>query len=152
MKTQIFSVLLLFHLLACDNNKRINTSNGKQSAEKSIAELYPPIHLKDWEKTPVINGRLPTEEETKNGSSLLYYPNPGPDVKPYNMTLPKLAYYTDAKTKKQTLVVVIQIVQTAQDTMVAYRPLSGLNGASIFRDFRFLTEEEVKNVQLKTKQ
>lgn len=152
MKTLIFTVLLLFLFIACDNNKKVSTSNEKKAEQKSIEELYPPIQLKDWEKTPVINGRLPTEEETKNGNSLLYYPNPGPDVKPYNMTLPKLAYYTDPKTKKQTLVVVIQIVQTAQDTMVAYRPLSGLNGASIFRDFRFLTEEEVKNVQLKTKQ
>ena len=79
-------------------------------------------------------------------------------AKPYNMALPKLAYINRLKTDKEQpmagkpretieeLVVVIQIVQTAKDTMVGYRPLTGSNGASIFRDFRFLADDEVKKM------
>lgn len=110
----------------------------------SVAELYPPIDLRDWEKTPVINGRLPTKEETENGKSLLYFPNPGPDVKVYDMHLPKLAIYTDAKAGTREVVVVIQMVQTKTDTLVGYRPLTGLNGSSTIKDFHFLTEEEIQ--------
>lgn len=60
------------------------------------------------------------------------------------MTLPKLAYYKNASTGKDNLVVVIQIVQTAKDTVVGYRYLTGGVGGSVFHDFRFLTDEEVK--------
>ncbi len=140
MRTHLFSITIFLIATICSCN---NSENGRTD-EATIAKLFPPINIQEWDKTPVVNGRLPTEAETKNGTSLLYYPNPTPDVKVYNLPLPKLAYYIDSNTKKEELVVVIQIVQTAQDTMVGYRPLSGGNGASVFRDFRFLSEDEVK--------
>lgn len=142
MRINLFSIIIFLFttIYSCNNSENV------QSDETRITKLFPPINLKEWDKTPVVNGRLPTEAETKNGTSLLYYPNPTPDVKVYNLQLPKLAYYMDSNTKKQELVVVIQIVQTAQDTMVGYRLLSGGNGASVFRDFRFLSEDEVENL------
>lgn len=146
MKTLILKIAFLSILTGCIDKKPNEPASKEKAAGKSIVELFPPIDIKSWEKTPALNGRLPTEEETKNGTSLLYYPNPGPDVKPYDMTLPGLAYYTDPISKKQELVVVIQIVKTARDTMVGYRPLTGSNGASVFKDFRFLTEAEIKAV------
>jgi hypothetical protein len=122
---------------------------------------FPPINLSAWNKTPAVNGRLPTYKETLNGRAILHYTRKnGLPVKPYTLTLPKLAYYLngptptqfyfDSATKKMILkpevVVVIQIAQTAKDTIVGFRYLSGGVGGSVFRDFRFLTNEEVKKV------
>ncbi len=122
------------------------TANGQNKEKK----LFPPIDIKTWNATPCVNGRLATKQETENGTALLYY-DKKENAKPYNMTLPKLAYLTNSSSgnglaASQELVVVIQIVQTAKDTMVGYRPLTGSNGASTFRDFRFLTDDEVKKV------
>ena len=151
--TILFShVLTLVILTACGDDKSkepVNKPADSVSAPKpkgSATDLFPAIDIKSWEKTPVVNGRLPTREETSNGTSLLYYDHPTPDIKPYKMTLPKLAYYNKQDAQKGELVVVIQVVQTAEDTMVGYRPLAGGNGASYFSEFRFLTDEEVKKV------
>ena|SRR5579863_4269825 len=141
MKGIILNIIVLLILTSCYGNL-----SGQTRKENSSKDLFPPIDLKSWDKTPVVNGRLPTYEETTNGKSLLFYDNPTPDVKPYNITLPKLAYLNHSDSRKEELVVVIEIVQTAKDTMVGYRPLTGGNGASIFRDFRFLTDKEVKAV------
>ncbi|MDP2414798.1 hypothetical protein [Daejeonella sp.] len=143
MKTQITGIIILLILASC--------AEMKQRDQKSVAELFPPIKIKEWERTPVVNGRLPTKEEIDNGTALLYYPNPGRDVKAYDMKLPKLAYYSYPKRGKKDLVVVIQIVQSKQDTMVGYRQLTRLNGASVFSHFQFLTDEEVKEVMEKSK-
>jgi hypothetical protein len=143
MKTQITGIIILLILASC--------AEKKQRDQKSVAELFPPIPITEWEKTPAVNGRLPTMEEIDKGAALLYYPNPGKDVKAFNMNLPKLAYYSYPKSGKKELVVVIQIVQSKQDTMVAYRPLTGLNGASLFTHFQFLTDEEVKEQMKKSK-
>jgi hypothetical protein len=121
------------------------------------SKFFPPIDIKVWDKTPVVNGRLPTYKETLNGKSIHTYGGKNnPRVKVYPLTLPKLAYFVngpaklvvDDKGKKITsqpeVVVVVQIVQTASDTMIGFRYLSGGVGGSLFRDFRFLTDEEVK--------
>ncbi|MGZ3865173.1 MAG: hypothetical protein ACXVC6_04095 [Bacteroidia bacterium] len=133
-----------------DTNINVDTK-GYQGNGEIVAEFdcpdsrfFPPIDLKNWEKTPVVNGRLPTYEETITGVSIhTYGGRSNPDVKPYNMTLPKLAYIQNPYTKLEEVVVVIQVVQTRKDTLVGYRYLSGGVGGSYFRDFRFLTEEEV---------
>jgi hypothetical protein len=137
MKAKFIKIFVLTILTACF------TTNA-QTGDKANDKLFPPIDIKAWEKTPCVS-RLATEKETTNGTALLYYDKKkNPDAKPYNMTLPKLATHFNFWTKKDELVVVIQIVQTAKDTMVGYRPLTGSNGASVFRDFRFLNDEEVK--------
>ncbi len=109
-------------------------------------KFFPPIELKSWDKTPAVYGRLPTYEETKNGTSIHHYrakKNPG--VKPYDMTLPKLAWRYNSLNKLDEIVVVIQIVQTAEDTIVGFRYLTGGCGGSEFSDYRFLTDVEVRN-------
>lgn len=108
-------------------------------------KLFPPIDKKVWNKIPVVNGRLPTNEETQNGTAIHNYGGiSNPNVKPYNMTLPKLAYLRNYKTKMNDIVVVIQIVQTIKDTIVGFRYLTGGCGGTLFRDFHFLTDNEVK--------
>ena len=143
MKTGIFGIIVLLILSSC--------TEKKQKDKKSLAELFPPIPLKEWKKTPAMNGRLPSRKDIDKGNALLYYPNPGMDVKAFDMKLPKLAYYSYPKSGKKELVVVIQIVQSKQDTMVGYRPIKGLNGASVFSHFQFLTDEEVKELMDQSK-
>jgi hypothetical protein len=120
------------------------------TAQTKGKNLFPPIDIKTWDKTPCVSGRLATKQETENGTALLFY-DKKEDAKPVNIILPKLAYFTNAKgghglTASQELVVIIQIVQTENDTMVGYRPLRGGNGASNFRDFRFLSDDEIKKL------
>lgn len=108
---------------------------------------FPPVDIKFWNTVRIVNGRLPTFEETQNGTSLIYYDTTNtPDAKPYKMFLPKLASFYCNFTKKVETVIVIQIVQTATDTVVGYRFLTGGNGTGNFREFHFLTDDEVKKV------
>lgn len=122
------------------------------------SRFFPPIDIKKWDKIAVVNGRLPTYKETLNGTSIhTYVGEKNMKVKPYNILLPKLAYFVNGPTKmvadlvsnkmvpKPELVVVIQVVQTPGDTLVGFRYLTGGVGGSYFRDFRFLTDEEIKN-------
>ena len=104
---------------------------------------FAPIDLRYWNKTPAVNGRLPTYKETRNGLAIHHYKG-YPDARPFYMKLPKLAYTYSPSQRKKELVVVIQIVQTSMDTVVGYRYLSGGCGGSVFRDFHFLTEDEIK--------
>ena len=62
------------------------------------------------------------------------------------MTLPKLASFFCPYTKKNETVIVIQIVQTATDTVVGYRYITGGNGTYDFRAFHFLNDEGVKKI------
>lgn len=108
---------------------------------------FPPIDIKSWNKIPVVNGRFPTYEETTNGTSIHHYGEiENSNLKVYPMTLPRLAYRKDLSSKMDSIVVVIQIVHTANDTIVSYRYLSGGCGGSKFHNFHFLTDEEVKEV------
>jgi hypothetical protein len=109
------------------------------------SKFFPPIDILLWDKVPVVNGRFPTYKETMNGTSIHHYgEKENPHVKPYAMALPKLAYCYNPSTGRDGIVVVIQIVQTAKDTIVGYRYLTGGVGGSVFRDFHFLTDDEVK--------
>jgi hypothetical protein len=119
------------------------TSNSGWICPDNV-KMFPPVDIKSWNKVPVVNGRIPTREETQNGTSLIYINKfETPDAKPYDMTLPKLASFFSSYTKKEETVIVIQIVQTAKDTVVGYRFLTGGNGTNDFRDFHFLTDNEI---------
>lgn len=108
---------------------------------------FPPINIKNWDKISVVNGRLPTYEETHNGMSIHHYGGEANKVvKVYNMTLPRLASIYSNRTKQYETVVVIQMVQTAKDTVVGYRYLTGGCGGSLFKNFHFLTVSEIQKV------
>ncbi|MES2566207.1 MAG: hypothetical protein V4565_05040 [Bacteroidota bacterium] len=106
---------------------------------------FAPIDLMHWATTPVVNNRLATYEETKSGLAIHHYQG-YPGVRPFYLKLPKLAYTYSPSKRKTELVVVIQIVQTAEDTIVGYRYLSGGCGGSLYRDFHFLTDDEIQKV------
>ena len=109
---------------------------------------FPRVDLKDWYKVPVVNGRLPTLEETQNGTSLLFINiEMKPDIKdvqPFKMTLPKLAYFNNPTTHKKELVIVIQLVQFSDYVWAGLRYVSGGNASAIMSDLHFLTDDEIK--------
>jgi hypothetical protein len=108
---------------------------------------FPPVNMKQWYKVPVVNGRLPSYEETKNGAALHHYgEKENPNVKPYNMLLPKLATYYNPLMNTNQIVIVIQIAQTAKDTVVSFRYPGGGCGGNTFSHFHFLNNDEVKKV------
>ena len=108
---------------------------------------FPPVDIKSWYKVRVVNGRLPTYEESQNGTSLIYYDvHETPDAKPYNMVMPRLASVYSDFTQQQEIIIVIQVVQTSKDTLAGYRFLTGGNGTSDFRDIHFFTNDEVNKL------
>lgn len=106
---------------------------------------FPPVNIEQWNKVPVINGRLPTKDETENGTSLIYYDDVVyPDAKAYDITLPKLAWLHNYDTNKKDTVIIIQVVQTNFDTIAGYRFLTGGNGTHDFRDLHIFSDEEIE--------
>jgi hypothetical protein len=133
------------------NNTKGYYNNGEIIKEFDCPDdkNFPPVDIKSWKKIPVVNDRLPTYEETTNGTAIFHYGEKKNSViKPFYMSLPKLAYITNPLTKLSEIVIIIQIVQTANDTIVGYRHLAGGCGGSLFHNFKFLTENELKKEML----
>jgi len=104
---------------------------------------FPPVNIANLAGVPVVNGRMPTQEETRNGTSLMYFdPAEYPTAKPMNIQLPKLARYQSPHTKQLELVIVIQAVIVDTDTVVGFRYVDGGNGTSWFSEVEFLTDRE----------
>ena len=109
---------------------------------------FPPVNVKELGQIPIVNGRLPTQEETRNGTSLIYIDlEKYPDAKPLDMTFPRLARCYSPHTKKDEMVIVIQGVVIGEDTIAGYRYLNGGNGSAWFHEVNFLTEEEVAQLE-----
>lgn len=105
---------------------------------------FPAVNIQDLDKVPVVNGRLPTKEETQNGTSLMYFdPVKHPNAQPLDINLPKLARYYSEYTKKNELVIVIQAVVEKNDTVVGFRYLNGGNGSDWFSEVKFVSDEEI---------
>lgn len=133
------------------NNTKGYYNNGEIIKEFNCPDdkNFPPVEIKLWKETPVVNHRLPTYEETTNGTAIFHYgEKENSVVKPFYLTLPKLAYFPNPLTKLNEIVIVIQIVQTANDTIVGYRYLTGGCGGSLYHNFNFLTDDELKKKML----
>ena len=138
---------MLFLLTSCsDTSKTESVMTKEKSKDTTSKDLWTAIELKSWYKTPAISGRLATETDVKNGLAVYYIDSKGIDHTPYKIELPKLAYLTDFDTKKEELVVVIQIEETPKDTVVGYRNLDGGNGACLLHEIKFLDNETIKKV------
>ena len=109
---------------------------------------FPPVDIQNWKNVPVVNGRLPTEEETQNGTSLIFidtekYPNSNAIE---GITLPKLARVYNSYAKREDIIIVIQAVRVQQDSIVGYRFLNGGNGSARLNEINFLTEKEIESI------
>lgn len=165
MKTKMFKitmVLFLFTIIACSQtNKGAQTISHQEIvtvAEKSAVPHryggwycpdnlngFPATDIGQWEKVPVVNGRMATKEETRNGSSLIFvdiekYPN----AKPLDIQMPKLANFFNRSSNRTELIIVIQALNIDNDSIVGFRYLNGGNGSARLKEIRFLTDNEIE--------
>lgn len=108
---------------------------------------FPPVNIQDLEKIKVVEGRLPTKEETENGTSLLYFdPFEHSTARPLDISLPQLARCYSEYTKKNELVVIIQAVEVENDTIVGFRYLNGGNGSAYFNEVVLMKQGEIEKL------
>lgn len=130
-----------------DNNKKVTTHKYGGWYCPDNLNGFPAVDLKDWKDVPVVIGRLPTEAEARNGSSLIYVDtNEHPTAKAMDMELPKLATFYNQYSKKNEVIIVIQAIEIEGDSIVGFRYLNGGNGSAHFREVTFITENEVANI------
>ncbi|MFT5337083.1 MAG: hypothetical protein ACI9YL_001085 [Luteibaculaceae bacterium] len=168
MKTKnvlTLAVIGTIALMSCSQNSPvIENSNAKKPAEKGAVVKkenhryggwycpdnlggFPAVDINDWDKVPVVNGRMPTQEETQNGTSLINvdmekYPN----AKPLDMTMPKLARYFNRSSQKEEIIIIIQAVNVSNDSVVGFRFLNGGNGSAWFKDVKLMSENEIASL------
>ncbi|MCH2215096.1 MAG: hypothetical protein MK086_08005 [Flavobacteriales bacterium] len=102
---------------------------------------FPPVDISNLKSVQVVQDRLPTLEEARNGTSLMYidtveYPN----ARPLDIPLPQLAKYYSVHSNKKEIVIVIQAVVIGTDTVVGFRFPSGGNGSSWYSEVEFFDE------------
>lgn len=168
MKTrllQMMTLMALFTILSCAQNgemsNKVKAQATQQKEEKTMKEPhnyggwycpdnligFPAIGTADWRNVPVINGRMPTQKETKTSSSLIYVdPEKHPDAKPLDMTMPKLAKYYIDHTKEEELVIAIQAFRVDNDSIIGFRFLNGGNGSARLHELEFLSDEDIKKL------
>ncbi len=108
--------------------------------------LWTAIDIKSWDKTQVITDRVATEDDVKKGLAVYYIDDNSVDHSPYKTTLPKLAYLINADTKKEELVIVIQIEIVQKDTVAGFKNIDGRKGACMLYELKFLNDEKIKSV------
>lgn len=108
---------------------------------------FPPIDVQHLDQVPVVADRLPTKEETSNGTSLMYFdPTEYPDAKPLEMALPQVARIHSKHNGINELIIVIQAAVIGVDTVVGYRFPSGGNGTAWYKEVSFLSDQEADDL------
>lgn len=108
---------------------------------------FPALNLKKWKNAPVINGRLPTEEEAKSEKSLIFVDtNIYPYAKAMDIELPKLAKFYNDYSKKTEVVIIIQAIEIEGDSIVGFRFLNGGNGSAHYKEVTFISENEIATI------
>lgn len=173
MTSKKIAVFLLFLSCivfpSCNQNTASNSKTEKTVKAESTVEIekeqraqhpyggwycpdnvlgFPAVNIQELDKVPVVSGRLPTQEETRNGTSLMYFdPTKVQNAKPLNIALPKLARYYSEYTEKNELVIIIQAVVVGNDTIAGFRYLNGGNGTDWFREVNFVSDEEINKLE-----
>lgn len=108
---------------------------------------FPAVDLEDWNKVPAIEGRLPTEEEAKAGKSLILVDTEKyPDAKALNTSLPQLAKYHNPYTNREDLIIIIQAISVAGDSIVGFRNINGGNGSARINEVKFINLEQAQQI------
>ena len=160
---KILAVLCLTSFTFCSQNKNpidhkdIETSTQKDKKITKEPHKYggwycpdnlngfPAVDISDWKNVPVVNGRMATKEETRNGASLIFpdtlkYPN----TKVLDITMPKLASYYNKSSKRDELIIVIQAINVDNDSIVGFRFLNGGNGSARLNEVKLLSDNEIE--------
>lgn len=164
-KTVEFLALIgLTFLAACSANGDLaETGSSNQNSEEVTDKPHqflgwycpdnlrglPAVDMADWKNVPVVNGRMPTQEEAQNGSSLIYVDAVEyPDAKPLNMKMPKLATFYNESARREDLIIVIQAIKVGSDSIVGFRYLNGGNGTARVNQVKFLSDTEIDEMPL----
>ncbi|MGB0423577.1 MAG: hypothetical protein ACPGED_04620, partial [Flavobacteriales bacterium] len=108
---------------------------------------FPAVDLADLSSVPVVQNRLPTREETRNGKSLMYFDLlETPTARAIDIDLPQVARYYSEYTKKNEVVIAIQAVTAENDTVVGFRYLNGGNGSAWFNEVEFMSAKELREL------
>ena len=152
-------------ITSCNQNKDLE-SQTEMTLEEETTELtdrgqhpyggwfcpdnvggFPPVDIQDMDKVPVVIDRLPTKDETRNGTSLMYFDETElPDARPLKMTLPRVARIYSKHNDMKELIIVIQAVVVGKDTVVGYRYPNGGNGSAWFDEVTFLSPEQIDDL------
>lgn len=107
----------------------------------------PAVNIANWKDVPVVNGRMPTLEETQSGAALIYVdPNEYPGAKVLGISMPKLATFNNQNSGKDDLIIVFQAFRIDADSIVGFRFLNGGNGTALISDVKFLSDEEIAKI------
>ena len=108
---------------------------------------FPAVDIRNWEGVPVVNGRMATQEETHNGTSLISVDmKKYPDAKPLDIKMPKLARYYNRSSGKNEIIIVIQALNISNDSIIGFRYLNGGNGSARLNEVQFLSDKEIENI------
>lgn len=162
---QLIVGISVISLLACAANDQKSADATETRSEQNVEEIahvphsyvgwycpdnlngLPAVDVADWKNVPVVSDRLPTEEETRNGSSLILVDTQKyPDAHALKIELPKLARFYNQSANRMDLVIIIQAINVDSDSIVGFRYLNGGNGSARFNDVHFLSDEEITSI------
>jgi len=168
MKTKALKVLIVLFLTSftsCSQNSTVVTSEDGEIATVQNVVIkkeqhryggwycpdnlngFPAVNLSDWKNVAVVNGRMPSKEETQNGTTLIFVDSEKyPNAKPLDMTMPKLATYFNYSTSREEYIIVIQAVNIDNDSIVGFRYLNGGNGSARLNEVKLLSDAEVSEI------
>ncbi len=159
---KVLVVLCLSSFISCSQNETLLNSQAEIPCQKEKDKVvnkephkyggwycpdnlngFPAVDIADWKDVPVVNGRMATEEEARNGASLILvdmekYPN----AKPLDMTMPKLAKFYNEHSNREEIVIVIQALNIDNDSIVGFRYLNGGNGSAWLHEVDFISDQE----------
>ncbi len=115
--------------------------------ENKNENKWPAFEINTWRTIPVINGKIATESDAKNGFAVFCLKNVA-EHKAFEIDLPKLAYLTNEDDDSKELIVVIQAELTENGVVIGYRNPNGGNGAGFLYELEFLNSEEIKNLEI----
>lgn len=168
-KSNIIIGLIIFSsFIACSLNHQANEDGNDSKADESINKIaqeqkphryggwycpdnlrgFPAVNIAEWDKVPVVNGRMPTKEETENGISLIYVDKAAyPNAKPLAMKMPRLARIYNPNANREDIIILIQAVNINQDSIVGYRFLNGGNGSARLNEITFISDQEISDMK-----
>jgi hypothetical protein len=106
---------------------------------------WPAFEINSWKSIPVVNGKIATENDAKNGLAVFCLKNVAQHCV-YEIDLPKLAYLTNEDDEIKELVVIIQAESTEKGIVIGYRNPNGGNGAGFLNEFEILSAEEIEKL------
>lgn len=132
------------HEAQAKSNKRALHAYGGWYCPDNIIG-FPAVDIREFADVPVVVNRLPTKEETQNGTSLMYIDKSEiPDAYPLDIPLPALGRFYSESTRKNEVVIVIQAIVAGGDTVLGFRFANGGNGSARFHEVNLLTDDEIR--------